>query len=82
MIERCSGQSRGRTTAIGVLPTDGELNLDQLSVSDEALEELLRVDNKAWRVEMEAIGEYLSSFGERCPAALEDQRRGVVERLG
>lgn len=82
IIERCTGQSRGRTTAIGVLPTDGELNLDQLSVSDEALEELLRVDSKAWRAEMEAIGEYLASFGERCPAALEAERRGVVERLG
>ncbi len=82
MIERCSGLAQGRTTAIGILPTDGELNLDQLSLSDEALETLLRVDSKAWRTEMEAIGEYLASFGERCPEALEGQRRGVLERLG
>lgn len=82
MIERCSGTAQGRSTAIGIVPTDGELNLDQLSLSDEALETLLRVDSKAWRTEMEAIGKYLAGFGERCPPALEAQRRGVLERLG
>ena len=66
---------------IGVLPQRGELNLQSLDVPADDVDELLQVDRSAWTAEMQAVGEYMAGFGERCPAALESQRQAVLQRL-
>ena len=42
---------------------------------------LLAVDIDQWRVEMDAIGEYLDSYGERLPKELREQHAAVSENL-
>ncbi len=82
MIDRCDGRAQGRSEAIGVLPTVAELNLDGLDLDPETLEQLLNVDADGWRAEMGAIGEYLASFGQRCPEQLEAERERTQAALG
>jgi phosphoenolpyruvate carboxykinase (GTP) len=43
---------------------------------------LLEVDVEAWKAEMAAIGEYLVSYGDRTPIALEAERARVAQALG
>ena len=81
MLKRVNGQASGRETPIGVLPVGNELNLNGLTIGDEALEALFAVDREAWQDEIEAIGEYLDSYGERMPEALKAERQRVADAL-
>ncbi len=45
------------------------------------MESLLSVNVDAWREEMDSVGEYLDSYGERLPAQLKQEHAAVVEDL-
>jgi phosphoenolpyruvate carboxykinase (GTP) len=70
IIDRSRGAAAGRETAIGHLPRVSDLDASGLDVTPAALEELLTVSTPEWRQEVDAIGAYLSEFGERVPKAL------------
>ncbi len=81
ILGRCAGRSEARDTPIGYVPGPGDLNLEGLDLSRSALTELLDVDVAAWLPEIEAIGEYLASFGTRTPPRLEAERRRILDAL-
>jgi phosphoenolpyruvate carboxykinase (GTP) len=68
--ERCEEKIRGRETAIGILPADGELDLSGLCVDKAALETLSRVDVDGWLSEIPKIRAFYADFGDRVPKAL------------
>jgi len=81
ILGRCTGRSEARDTPIGYVPRPGDLNLEGLDLSRSALAELLDVDVAGWLPEIEAIGEYLASFGARTPPRLEAERRRILDAL-
>jgi len=81
IVRRCSGQVGVEQTPIGGLPLADDLNLEGIEVADETIRTLLEVDTEAWRDEMQDIGEYLDSYGDRTPAALKAERERVVRKL-
>ena len=81
ILGRCTGRSEASDTPIGYVPRPGDLNLEGLDLSRSALAELLEVDVAGWLPEIEAIGEYLASFGARTPPRLEAERRRILEAL-
>jgi len=70
VFERVAGRGDAVETPIGFLPTKDALNLDGLGVSDEDLDELLKVDPDEWRAEVPLIRAHFATFGERLPAKL------------
>ena len=60
-------------TAIGGLPNSKDIDTNDLDISPEVLKELLSVENSEWRDEINSIGEYLESYGDRLPAALKKE---------
>jgi phosphoenolpyruvate carboxykinase (GTP) len=70
MVKRVEGKAGGLETPIGVLPVQGELNLDGLALSDEAREKLFGFDHAGWRAEFASIGQYLGEYGPRMPESL------------
>ena len=82
MIDRCTGQAGARETPIGWLPNAADLDLTGTNVKPEALSELLKVDPALWRAELEDIGSYLETFGERLPKRLLAEHRAQLDRLG
>jgi phosphoenolpyruvate carboxykinase (GTP) len=42
---------------------------------------LTSIDKEQWQTEMNAIGEYLDSYGERLPDALRQEQQRVVAEL-
>jgi len=50
-------------------------------VSAEAMKELLSVDPALWRAELDDVGTYLESFGERLPKRLLAEHRAQLNRL-
>jgi len=81
MLKRVAGEAGAVETPIGNLPRPDDLNLEDLNLSDGALDELSRVDNAEWREEQAAIGEYLSAYGAHLPDALRTEHQRIVNAL-
>ena len=81
IVGRCSGSEGAVDTPIGLLPQEGDLNLDGLKLPAAQLQALLHVDVEGWIAEYESIGEYLASYGERMPQALRNEQRRIAAQL-
>lgn len=82
MCERLEGKAEGVRTPIGILPKESELDLTGLKISQQDLDELLRVDTDAWRAELPGIDKFFAQFGNRLPARLHKQLEELAQRLG
>jgi len=82
MCDRVSGKVGARATPIGLMPKEGDLDLTGLSLPDQDLAELLRVDLLAFKAEVPSIEEHFNQFGDRLPARLSTQLKLLVQRLG
>ncbi|MEU6541251.1 phosphoenolpyruvate carboxykinase (GTP) [Streptomyces sp. NPDC047000] len=65
---------------IGLLPAPDALDLTGLSMSDEDLAELLKVDVEQWLREADSIAEYFAGF-DRLPPQLDEHLRRLRENL-
>jgi phosphoenolpyruvate carboxykinase (GTP) len=81
ILGRVDGSADARETPIGFLPAAADLNTEGLDIAPGALEQLLQVDEEGWRNELAAIGDYLSSFGERTPKRLLEEQHRIARRL-
>jgi phosphoenolpyruvate carboxykinase (GTP) len=81
IIKRVEGKVTGVQTPIGTLPAADELELQGLDMPAAAIDELLAVDRAGWQAELEAIGEYLESFGPRLPERLRQEQQRVADQL-
>jgi phosphoenolpyruvate carboxykinase (GTP) len=81
-LQRAEGEADAVETPIGFLPKPSDLNLDGLSVSSGALDELLAVRADEWRGEADEVGEFYAKFGDRLPASMTEQLAALRGRLG
>ena len=81
MLKRIDGKTAGVDTPIGIMPGKGELNLDGLNIDAAAVTTLLAVDRTGWQDELAAVGDYLASYGDRLPAALQAEQQRVAASL-
>jgi len=82
IVERLEGTASGAETAIGVVPTPADLDLEGLELDPAALAELLGVDAETWRREVELIPAHFERFGTHLPEELWQEHRDLLERLG
>ncbi len=81
IIGRCQGTVDAVDTPIGQLPAPADINTAGVDIEAATLAELLRVDQPKWRLELDAIGEYLATYGDRLPAALRAQQQAISQAL-
>jgi phosphoenolpyruvate carboxykinase (GTP) len=82
VIDRCEGRIGAVEAPIGYLPRQEDIDLTGLAgIEPNALEQLLAVDRSQWRSEMEHLGEYLRSFGDRLPDQMHAEHRKIVAAL-
>jgi phosphoenolpyruvate carboxykinase (GTP) len=81
MLDRIEGRAAAVETPIGNVPTKESLLLDGLSLSDSAVDDLLRVDAHDWIEEEQGVGEFFDTFGNRLPDALRQERQELAGRL-
>jgi phosphoenolpyruvate carboxykinase (GTP) len=81
MLKRVDGKVSANETPIGNLPHPGDLNVDGLNLDANSLNQLLDVNHEAWYEEMEAIGEYLQSYGDRTPNTLITEQERIAKQL-
>ena len=81
IIDRCENGVGAQDTAIGYLPNAGDIDLTGLDVSDEKIAQLLAVNRDQWRTELDQVGEYLESYGERLPRDLLTEHEKIIRAL-
>jgi len=82
MCERVEGKVEARKTPIGLLPYEGDLDLNGLSLPPEDLKELMGIDADEWKAEIPDIENHFSLFGNRLPERLKKQFQEFIRRLG
>jgi phosphoenolpyruvate carboxykinase (GTP) len=81
IFERIEGKGQAVETPIGYLPTLTAIDRSGLSVSDEAMRELLKVDLEEWLYELPSIDSHFAQFGNHLPPGLRKERAGLEMRL-
>jgi phosphoenolpyruvate carboxykinase (GTP) len=81
VFRRCDGNAEAVETAIGLLPAEGAINTEGLNIDDEAMRELLSVDEDLVREQLPQVKEHFAQFGDKLPAALNRQLDGLERRL-
>jgi phosphoenolpyruvate carboxykinase (GTP) len=79
--ERVSGAVDVETTPVGNLPVRKDLTLEDVDISEAAIELLTSVDKAAWMIEVDAIAAYFTSLGETVPTELRDRLDGIKSAI-
>ncbi len=81
ILERVEGRGAAQETPIGYVPAKNGLTLDGMKISDEALNELLRVNPEDWDAEMEDSKRFLGKFGGRLPRQISEEHEKLARRF-
>ncbi len=82
ILERVEGRGAAQETPIGYVPAKNGLTLDGVKISDEAVNELLRVIPEDWEPEMEDSKQFLGKFGGRLPQEIRQEHEKLARRFG
>lgn len=82
ICDRISGRVEAERSPIGLLPRAKDIDLQGLSLSVAALDELLNPKTKERRQEIPSLQAHLSRFGDRLPPRLKNQLDAFIARLG
>ena len=81
ICRRLDGDAGGVDTAIGIIPSAGDLELGGLDVSVDDVNAALAFDAAEWRRSVPGMREYFAEFGGRLPPALTAELDALEERL-
>jgi phosphoenolpyruvate carboxykinase (GTP) len=81
VFRRCEGTADAIETPIGLLPAEGAINTEGLNISDEAMQDLLSVDEDLVREQLPQLKDHLATFGDKLPAQITAQLAALEERL-
>ena len=81
-IERMEGTAAAVETAIGYVPTAGQLDLDGVDADRGDVDASLAVDVEEWKAELPLIEEWFDSIGDSLPTAMRDELEALKLRLG
>ena len=80
MLDRCEGSVDAVETPLGFEPKAGDIDTGGLDISHETMEKLLRVDQEAWKGEIEGIEEFYSQF-DWLPKEITDNFNRLKEQI-
>src|SRR6188472_1937873 len=81
VFRRCEGTADAIETPIGLLPTEGAINTEGLSIDEATMRELLSVDGDLVRQQLPQLKEHLATFGDKLPDQLNEQLAALERRL-
>jgi phosphoenolpyruvate carboxykinase (GTP) len=81
ILERVEGRGAAVETPIGHVPSKNGLTLDGMKISNDALDELLRVSPGDWEMEREDSKQFLAKFGERLPREIREEQEKLARRF-
>jgi phosphoenolpyruvate carboxykinase (GTP) len=82
VFRRCDGEGETVDTPFGLVPAEGELDLDGVDVSEQEMRELLVVEPDKVKAQLPQIEQFLEQFGDALPAEIGAQLEALKQRLG
>ncbi|MGH3363076.1 MAG: phosphoenolpyruvate carboxykinase (GTP), partial [Nocardioides sp.] len=79
LLQLKMGEVKGRETAVGIIPTKEELNLEGVDITPEDLDTILSIDTARWQQEMGFRAEHLEQFANLPDATWEAHRRVAAD---
>jgi len=73
ILDRVEARVPARPTALGLMPAEGDLDVEGLDLPQESLDALFAIDADSWRAEAEDTRAFFAEFGDRVPEALHRQ---------
>jgi phosphoenolpyruvate carboxykinase (GTP) len=81
MFRRCDGQAEADESLLGLVPGEGQIDLDGLDISEEEMRELRNVDTGDLREQIPQMKQHFAQFGDRLPDAISRQMGALEQRL-
>ena len=81
ILQRARGEGDAKETPIGYVPTDTALDMTDLDLTTDVMDELLYVDNEAWKQEANDIEKFFDGLGPHVPWELRNELEGLRHRL-
>ena len=81
VIRKVSGEAVGEDSALGLLPSSGELNLSGLELDAKTVDQLFEIDPVSWSAEIKSIKEFFAEFGDQLPEELATELSELQKRL-
>jgi phosphoenolpyruvate carboxykinase (GTP) len=81
MFRRCDGRAEAEESLLGLVPADGQIDIEGLEVSEEDMRELRAVDPDDLRDQIPQMKQHFAQFGHRLPKAIGDQMDALEQRL-
>jgi phosphoenolpyruvate carboxykinase (GTP) len=81
IFRRCDGEAEAEDSLLGLVPAEGEINIEGLDVSEEEMRELRNVDPDALRDQLPQMKQHFAQFGDRLPEGISEQMAALEERL-
>jgi phosphoenolpyruvate carboxykinase (GTP) len=81
VLDRCNNRVNAMHTPIGYTPYPFNIDLNGIKLSNEAMDELLRVDKAQWLEETKGIRKFFGDFKKDMPKELWQEYDALLERL-
>jgi phosphoenolpyruvate carboxykinase (GTP) len=81
IIKRCKKEVDADKTPIGFIPDANDLDLEGLDMTQDRVNELLKIDISDWVKEAQEVKSFYDKFEGKIPQELQDELNNLVKRL-
>ena len=81
IFRRCDDEAQADDALLGLVPAEGEIDIDGLDVSEDDMRELRNVDPEALRDQLPQMKQHFAQFGDRLPKGISEQMAALEQRL-
>ena len=81
IIRSLQGKSKATASALGYHPSEGDINIEGLSLEQGQMAELFAVDASSWLNELEDVDAFLAGFAGKLPEEMLTQSSNLKSRL-
>jgi phosphoenolpyruvate carboxykinase (GTP) len=78
---RCDGTAEAEDSLLGLVPAEGEIDLEGLDIGEDEMRELRNVDSEALGAQIPQMKQHFAQFGDRLPKAIDEQMAALEERV-
>jgi phosphoenolpyruvate carboxykinase (GTP) len=81
VLDRCAGRTDAADTEIGRIPLPDGIDTSGLSLAEDAMDELLRVDRHDWLDAVDDQRVWFEKFGDRLPTGIRAEHEALQQRV-
>ena len=82
ILARCNNQIKAHKTPIGYVPYPGDIDLTGLKLGKDRMHDLISIDSREWRQELESQKEFLDTFGSHLSEEIWKEHHALRKRFG